>query len=260
MMNYLRSEFYRAFRTKGFYLFTGAGMALLVAMNVVLWACGRDTPSFQYNTTAFSFSMVYYGGFQFVLVLTLALSAIIFGNEFKNKTINNSVAFGCSREMLFIGKLLVTLVCSLVCLVAVIGALLGSGYLLLRHDGMEDAARVLRAVASCTPILICGACGAVSLFYVLGSETKGSWIWCLLIFGVTGAVSLLGMKFELFARLSSWMIYNIVTENHTNPDTGLTVMVWETAEGLRRCIMAGVMGTLVFFVLGLAGVHKKELK
>lgn len=260
MMNYLRSEFYRVFRTKGFYLFTGAGMALVVAMNVLLWACGRNTPSFHYNTTAFSFSIIYHGGFQPILFLTLALSGVIFSNEFKNKTINNSVAFGCSREMLFIGKLIVTLGCSFVCLTAVLGTLFGSGYLLLRHEGMEDAVRVLRATASCTPILICGACGAVSLFYSFGSETKGTWMWCLLIIGVPGAVSLLGMKFEFFARLSNWLIYHIVVENSKNPETGFTVMVWETAEGLRRCIMAGVIGTLVFFVFGLAGVHKKELK
>lgn len=260
MMNYLRSEFYRVFRTKGFYLFTGAGMALVVAMNVLLWICGKNTPSFQYNTTAFSFSMLYYGGFQPLLFLTLALSAIIFGNEFKNKTINNSVAFGCSREMLFIGKLLVTLASSFVCLAAVEGTLIGSGYLLLRSNGAQDAVRILTATASCTPILICGACGAVALFYVLGSETKGSWVWVLLIIGVTGAVSLLGMKFEPFYRLSRWLIYNIVTENSTNPETGVITMVWETAEGLGRCVMAGVIGTLVFLVLGLAGVHKKELK
>lgn len=260
MMNYIKSEFYRVFHTKGFYLFTGSGVALVLAMNIVLWACGKNTPSFHYNTTAFSFSMLYHGGFQALLYLTLALSGIIFGNEFKNKTINNSVAFGCSREMLFMGKLVVTLVCSFVCLVVTEGALIGSGYLLLKSNGMEDAVQILRVTASCTPILICGACGAVSLFYILGSETKAIWVWLLLMVGVTGVVSLLGMKFEVFARLSHWLIITLVTENSTNPETGVITMVWDTAEGLHRCIMAGVLGTIVFLAAGLVGVHRKELK
>lgn len=260
MTNYIKSELYRVFHTKGFYLFTGFGVVMVLAMNLVLWMCGLNTPGFHYNNTGFAFSMLYYGGFQAVLFMTLGISSIVFSGEFKNRTVNNSIAFGCSREAHFVGKLLVTLLCSFICMIVVEGTLIGSGYLLLQDSGPAETAKVIKGTIACIPILICGVCGAISLFYIFRSEVKGMWAWFILIIGVTGVITLLGMKFEPMRHLSRWLIYNIVVENSTDPATGMTVMVWETGEGFRRCILAGIMGILVFLAAGLAGVHKKDLK
>ena len=260
MINFIKSELYRVFHTKGFYLFTGFGVVMVLAMNLVLWMCGLNTPEFRYNTTGFAFSMLYYGGFQPILFMTLGISTVIFSGEFKNKTINNSIAFGCSAKTHFIGKLLVTLLCSLIRMLVTEGTLIGSGYLLLQDSGPAETAKVIKATIACTPILICSVCAAVSLFYILRSEVKGMWAWLVLIIGVTAVITLFGMKFEPMRQLSRWLIYNLVVENSMDPATGMTVMVWETSEGFYRCILAGVIGILVFVTAGLAGVYKRDLK
>lgn len=86
------------------------------------------------------------------------------------------------------------------------------------------------------------------------------WAWLVLIIGVTAVITLFGMKFEPMRQLSRWLIYNLVVENSMDPATGMTVMVWETSEGFYRCILAGVIGILVFVTAGLAGVYKRDLK
>ena len=42
MMNYMKSELYRIWRSKGIYLLIGGCMILMLAMNLVLWAFGKS--------------------------------------------------------------------------------------------------------------------------------------------------------------------------------------------------------------------------
>ena len=260
MLNYIKSEFYRVFHTKGFYIFNGACMALMLSMNLTLWGVARTTQGFPYATTSFPFSMLYCGGFQAALFLTFALSSLIFGAEFKNRTINNSIAGGCSKEVLFLGKLIVTLVCCALTLVLVEGTLIGSAYLLLEDAGMEALNKLLLGSVASIPGLICGSCGAVALFYTLGSDSKATWAWMILFIGVSAAISLLGMKFQTMNYLSQWLVYNVLGESTPNPSTGSFQMVWETTEGFWRLVLSGVIGTIVFFITGLVGVRKVEVK
>lgn len=262
MLNYIKSEFYRVFHSKGFYIFNGTCMVLVLVMNLLLWslACTAGPGGFHYANTGFAFMMLYSGGFQAVLFLSYALSSIIFGAEFKNRTINNSIAGGCSRETLFIGKLIVTLVCCALTLVLVEGTLVGSGYLLLEDAGPEFLQKLLLGTFASIPGFICGACGAVALFYALGSDTKATWAWMILFVVVNIIVSLLGMKFDTLHHLSRWLVYNVLGENSMDPVTGMSVMIWETTEGLTRCVLSGVIGTVVFFILGLVGARRVEVK
>lgn len=262
MLNYIKSEFYRVFHTKGFYIFNGVCMALILSMNILLWSLAYTAgPSgFRYANTGFAFMMLYNGGFQAVLFLTFALSSIIFGAEFKNRTINNSIAGGTSREALFIGKLIVTLVCCALTLVLVEGTLIGSGYLLLEDAGIEALEKLLFGTIAGIPAFICGSCGAVALFYALGSDSKAAWAWIILFIVVNIIVSLLGLKFETMHTLSEWLVYNVLGESSIDPATGMSLMIWETAEGLPRCILSGVIGTVVFFIVGLVGARRVEVK
>lgn len=231
-------------------------MALMLAMNLVLWYTGSITPNFRYGSTTFPFSMLVYGGFQMAFLLIIGLCSNLFGAEFKNRTIINSIAYGCSREMLFFGKLIVTLICCALTLVLVEGTLIGSAYLLLEDGGIEALKSLMRATIACLPGYICGACAAVAFFYTFGSDLKGIWAWLIVFIGVPSVTSILGLKFETIATMDKWLVYNLFGETAPAPAYG---MIWDTAEGFRRCILAGVMGIIVFIIVGIIGVRKKEV-
>lgn len=257
MLNYLKSEIYRIRRSKGIYVFIGGAMALMFAMNLVLWLFHTYAEYFPYGTTKFSFSMLS-TGMQTVLCLTVLASIIVFGDEFKHRTISNGISFGCSKTMIFLCKWLITLLVCAIGLVLVVGTLIGSGLLLLENSGIEAIKNVLRAVVACIPLLIAGVTGALALIFLFRNEMTAVWVWLGIFVGSSMVVSLLGMKIELFSYLNQWLAFSIAGDLRLDEVAGTWSMVWDTKEGFVRTIFAGILGTLVFLVIGCIGTKKEK--
>lgn len=261
MTNYIKSELYRIVHSKGIYILVGICTALLLSMNLVLYFFGRSG-HFAYNTTEFVFSMVW-SAMNAVFFLTLCMSDIIFANEYKNKTIANSVAFGYSKISLYFGKILVGLLVSAVSLVFVLGVFIISAYLLLEDSGIEILFELLRGVGASLPALLAGEVAAMTLLFLSGTAGGATWSWFGLMIGVPMVSELLGMKFDFFSRLTKWLVYEVVQDNQfiTHEDgTGEVVMAWMTQDGLTRMILAGVIGIAVFLIWGAVGVKRKDIK
>lgn len=255
MMNYLKSEMYRIVRSKGIYLLIGGCAALVVAMNLVLWYCGNYTQNFPYGNTKFAFSMLT-TGMQVPLCLTCSISSFVFADEYKNKTFSNCVSFGYSEKTMFLGKLIVTLIVSLIGLLVVEGIFIGSGYLLLEDSGKQELVRLLRATAACSPLFMAGVSGALALTFIFKNETNAIWGWAVIFAGVSFAVSLLGMKVEIFKELEQWLPFNIVGNVQLDEATGNWYMLWDSSKGFLKTTLAGILGTQVFVVAGILGTRK----
>lgn len=257
MINYIKSELYRISRLKGIYILAVICCGLLIAMNLVLFFTGNGKPSFPYDSTDFSFSMVE-GSIQIVFILTLCMAGIIFSDEYKNKTLMNSIAFGYSRLQLYFGKVIVSLIVAIITIVTVFGVYIGSTYLLLENTGIDGLMNMLRCYAVECLILICGEIAAITLMFVINSVSGAIWMWLGLFMGIPMATALLSMKFEFFRWLNSWLVYSITGEQILVE--GNSVMIYTAAEGIRRCLLAGGLGTLVFIVLGVIVLRKREMK
>lgn len=269
MMNYIKSELYRILHSKGIYLLTGICMILLLSMNIVL-GCFRRVEHFSYATTEFAFNMVW-SAFVVVFFLTLCMGSIIFAEEYKNKTIANSIAYGYSRISLYFGKFLTGLIVSAAALTAVIAVFIGSAYLLLEDSGIDFLMTLLRGIGASVPILIAGETAAVTLHFLVGTATGTTWSWLGIMFGIPIASELLGLKFAFFRRLSGWLIYEILQNGQQfivigpEAETGIpaepqVVLTWMTQDGLTRMILAGLIGTAVFLIWGIVGVRRKEIR
>ena len=256
-MNYMKSELYRIQRSKGIYVLIGSCMFLMFAMNFVLWACEKYGNTFRYATTEFSFSMLE-TGMEMPFFITLMISCIIFGDEFKHKTISNVTSFGVSRMTMFFGKWIITLFISAIGLGLVVGTLIGSGMLFLEHSNVNEVEGVLKAVVACIPILICGVTGAYAFLFLFENEIGAIWAWLGVFLGLTLPVSLLGMKFSLFEKLNNWLVLNLLAAMNIDKVSGEYYMIWETSEGFTRTVLAGVIGTIVFLVIGIISVRKKK--
>ena len=268
MMNYIKSELYRVVHSKGIYLFTGICTALLLAMNITL-GCFRGVEHFAYATTEFVFSMMW-SALNVVFFLTLCMAGIVFAEEYKNKTIANSIAFGYSRITLYFGKILTGLIVSVAALAVVLAIFIGSAYLLLENSGIAALMTLLRGVGASLPILIAGETAALTLLFVIESSAGASWSWVGIMMGIPIASGVLGMKFDFFKELTGWLVYEVLQNGQQlimieeETEAGMSVepqvvLSWMTQEGLTRMLLVGLIGTAVFLIWGIVGMRRKEI-
>ncbi len=257
MIKYMKSELYRVVHSKGIYLLAGVCLSITLAVNLILAYFRGVEPSFAYGNTAFAFGML--GGFmQPIFFLTLLMGCLIFADEYKNKTIMNSISFGYSRLTVYFGKLAVAIIVSAALLVLVLSIFIGSGILLLENSGTEVLCNLLKGFGACIPILITGEVAAITFAFLIGTVMGSTWTWMGVFVCVPMACELLGMKFEIFARISKWLAYVIAGEGTLTEDMGL-VLVWMSRDGFIRCILAGLAGIAVFLAIGVVGIRRKEL-
>ncbi len=255
MTNYIKSEFYRVFHTKAVYALTGACLMIVLFFNILLWAMRTFTGDFPWATTKYAFSTLE-GYMHIPLCLSAVMGNVIVADELKHRTINNSVAFGLSREQIYLSKVIVGIVAAAFCLVVTETGFIGSGYLLQEDSGFAYTLSLLRGTAACIPAWIAGMAAIISLYYVTGSRSASILSWILIMVAVPGVVSLLGMKFELCRRLASWLLYSMVSNIEVSGDW--LVYSWSTAQGFLKCQAAGIIGTALFIVLGIVAIRRKE--
>ncbi|MDE5747208.1 MAG: ABC transporter permease [Acetatifactor sp.] len=256
MTNYLKSEFYRVFRTKALYIMTGACLMVVLLFLTVLWAMSAFTVDFPWATTKYAFSTLE-ADMHIPLYLSAVMGSLVVSDELKYKTFNNSVAFGIPREQVYLSKVIVGAAASALCLLVTETGLIGGGYLLLENSGAVYTLSLLKGTAACIPAWIAGMVAIISLYYVTGSNNASIWMWLLVIVAAPAVVSVLGMRFKFCARLASWLLYPMVSS--VTPTEEWLEFSWSTAAGFLKCQEAGIIGVAVFITLGILGIRRREL-
>ena len=262
MLNYIKSELYRISHSKGIYILCGVCEGLLLIMDLLLYAIWKDTPTFMYANTAFVFNTAC-TFINAVLMLTIVMGCIVFGDEYKNRTLGNSIAFGGSPIKIYLGKVIVSLIVAFLALAVVLAIFIGSSYLLLQDSGIEILRGLLGTYLANSPILIAGLLATITFCFLFRSETAASWIWLIIFEGVPIVCLFLGMKFSFFAELYHWLAVNVIGSTHNIvgaeavPDN--VHWLWQIPEGLCRTLLVGFLGILVFLVIGIAGMRRKEI-
>lgn len=256
MANYMKSEFYRIFRTRALYIMTGTCLMTVLLFVGVLWAMSVFTVDFPWATTKYAFSMLEMG-MHIPMLLSAVMGGLVVSDEIKNRTFNNSVAFGIPREQIYLSKVIVGMAASALCLLVTEAGLIGSGYLLLENSGTEYTLSLLKGTAACIPAWIAAMVAFMSLYYVTGSASISIQAWLLVMVVAPIVVGVLGMRFDFFARLASWLLYSMVTS--VKPTEEWLEFNWSTAAGFLRCQEAGVIGISLFIVLGIWAIRRREL-
>ena len=246
MLNYIKSELYRVARQKGVYVFGGICAGLLVLMNIVLaWIKWGDS-TFRYGSKGSPQEFGYRNKMEFS-----------FGDEYKDRTIGNSTAFGDSPVMVYLGKIIVSLIVSVITLAVVVAIFVGSAYLLLEDSGPAALWEMLRDYLANSLFLVQGVLAAVTFCFLSGSKGAATWIWLAVYEAFPMVVSLLGLKFSFFSKLDGWLAGNLAG-SHTYIGKE-AIAFWQTPEGLMKLLVAGCAGIVIFLILGILGVRRKEL-
>jgi len=255
MTNCIKSEFYRVFHTKAVYVLTGVCLLVVLLFNVVLWVMAAVDGDFPWATTKYAFSTLE-GDMHVPLYLAAAMGSLIVDGELKHRTINNSVAFGLSRGQIYLSRVIVGMAASAFCLLVTEAGLIGSGYLLLEDGGSVYTLSLLKGTAACVPAWIAGMAAFISLYYVTGSGSRGIWSWLLIMVAVPAVVGLLGMRFAFCARLTSWLLYTMVS--YVVPNEEWLTYSWSSWAGFLKCQEAGILGLSLFIALGIAAIRRRE--
>lgn len=259
MLNYIKSEVYRNLRSKGNYIFLFSCMAFVIFLNVVLVLFAKQDPKFPYANTYFSFTSLY-SSMTFPLTLCLILAATVFGQEHKNHTLKNAISYGIERHNIYFGKFIVLIFIALINLVLISGAFIISGLLLLENSGAIYLQELIRALAACTPLFLISVTVAYCFLFAFESETTAA-VWWLVIMVIAPKVfELLGHRIEILNKLATAMPWNIVKNITQGSEARRFIFYWSSQQGFINCFIIGIVGTLIFYLLGLKMFKKVEIK
>lgn len=257
MLNYLKSECYRITRSKGIYVMTAALCGLVLALNVVLALCNHYLPDFRYGT--FRFSLNTFTSATYVTVILGALVAgMLFTDDLRNGILKNAVSYGISRTKLLLGKCVVCLVCALLMLCIVAAVYIGGAYLLLDNPEWLPLREMLLGIAASLPSAAASLTFTIVLTCLFQKEMNIVIWWAIFYYLIPLATFFLGLKIPFLEKLAEWMPYFFLrieaqvsfTEYHC---------LWDTSQGLTKCIVSGIVGILLFLSFGIWKFRKQDI-
>ncbi len=258
MSSYLKSEFYRVIHSSWTYAFVAICSFLLLSSNVLLATMNSIDSNFLYGNTKFAYGNVY-TSLGIVLILCIAVSNMVFGNEIGNHTLKNTISYGISRKSIFLGKLIVQVIYAAISLIIILTIYSISTELLLDSSGSAEFIRMLRACAAAFPLLVAGL--TITNCFVFNMKSSGSVITAFIIMAaVPFVVNILAMKFELFQTLAKYIPLNILNDGFFDEQTHTVKLYWDTTSGFITCWIVGIVWTLAFIIIGYSAFSKKEIK
>lgn len=257
MTNYIKSEWYRILHGKELYVTTAVMSGIVLLMNLVLLFFNQMTSEFRYGTVRFSLNT--FTAVPFIMVAMGAIvAACLLIDDRRNGVLRNAIAYGISRTSILIGKCIIGALTALIIMAVVLAIYVGSAYLLLDNPEWLPLREMLSAIGASLP---CAAASLV-LTLVLGSLLQKEmhvvlW-WFAVFYGIPLITFLIGLKVELVGKISQWMPYNFLrAEVLVNMNS--YQCLWDTPDGLAKCLIAGTVGIIIFLIFGIWRFNKQEL-
>ena len=258
MLNYMKSEWYRITHSPTMYVFTGIMACLSFLLNIILWVLNKYEPGFPYGTVAFSLSNLT-ANLSILCFVGGILVSLLLSGERRNGVLKNSIAFGISREEIFVGKCIISAVVSVCSLIVILIAYVGSAVLLLEPGIEPDAVGItLRGIACVLAIAVASEILLIAFYSFLEKEAIAATAWYLIVAGLPRIFAIIGLKSEICRRIAAWMPYNFLGSEVQVNMSGWNCL-WETPEGVAKCLISGMAGVIVFLIFGLAISKKQEV-
>lgn len=257
MMNYIRSECYRIKVSKGIWIAIGILSSIVLAMNVVLALSGRSIPDFQYDTVRFSLN-TFTAQIYNVVIFGAVVPGCMFMEDRKNGIFKNAVAYGISREKIFIGKCIVAFFYAFLVMCAVFAIYVGSAFALLREPEWLPLRQMITGIAASLPSATASMICTLIFGILCRSELVASLLWMVVYYIGPTIISIIGMKVELFEKLAGWLPYGFL-RNEVVVTYSEYSCLWDVPQGFARCMAAGFLGIAIFLAAGVWTSRKLEV-
>ncbi len=257
MINYIRSEFYRILHTKEIYLFNLLLTAGVLALNGGIHAAAATLPNIRYANVKFVLSFLT-GSMDFLFIAGAVLAVLLFSGDRKNGVMKNAVAYGMSRTSLFFGKCIVSFVMALASMVLLTAVYIVSAILLLEGPAQPYVELMLEGIAANLPFAAAALILAVAFIQFFEKELIVGLAWMAVIYLIPSICYSTGFQFKTMAEIAAWMPRNYLMTEVTAGMNGYACL-WSEPEGAAKCVIAGVVGIVVFLSLGILINRRKEI-
>ena len=260
MLNYIKSELYRAPHSKELRgAFIGL-LAIILFLNLTLFLM-KDVEHFRYGSSSFSYSMLVSVPMMYCYVAA-DVAAMLYESDRRNGTMGNSIAYGISRMQLLVGKCVVCFVASLVMLAVALPLYIGCAELLLHATGPTTIQDMLLEVPAMSLI----ATGSLILAVVLLDFFENSFFsvlaWLTVMLFLPKILLFAGIVLpfggDVLMDVAMWMPANFIPAG-TNVNMSECTTIWDTGAGMARCLISGTAGILVFSAAGVLLLRKKDI-
>lgn len=255
MLNYVKSEIYRITHSWGIYVLALCFGAVPLFFNLMLYGFERFTPDFPYATTSFSYSNIVANPMIFCLAALCLVFVLYEGNK-KNGNLKNVVAFGISREKIFVGEFMVCLIASVFVLVITATVYILSASLLLKKEGAVEVTDFINEILSVSPVAVFALLLAIFAVLLFEKSFTGFIFWYGILFLIPQILFYMGFKVKPIQEIAMWMPRNFFGTMEVNQQ--VCAPIWDTAKGLATCFISGIAGMAVFGILGVTVLRKKE--
>ena len=259
MLNYLRAEFYKVLRRKYGWI-TLAVVLGLEALLVFGFASMNAHGGYEdFYTGAVVMFMTLPLGFY----ATLLTGNMVFAGQYKHSTLKNEVSFGLSRARIYLGKLIVQVIMSILFCAAILGFYLGLCWLFLYHDPGTDA-MILEQLGYCLatvfPLWVGVQALTCACMFLIKSELGSAFL-------VVGIVAVLPNVIWLTAALISGPAGHPLGDALMSVYSHMPTVIADNAANMAgdwaccgKAWIVGAVWLIGFTAIGLWGFRKKEIK
>lgn len=258
MLNYMKSEWFRIFRGEKLLLSALAIAAFPVIMNITLYISSQNIEDFRYATVPFSLSSLIQG-LTSLFMAAAVVAVVLYGDERKNGIQKNAIAYGISRESIFIGKCITGIASATIIAIVVLVFYIGSAYLLLDTAGADEAVwTLITGMAAAFPAILSSIILAAVLINLFNSTVAVVFGWIGIVYVLPQLLRLLGRLSDIFTDIAGWIPYDVIAYAVDYTENGVTFL-WHTPEGVAKCLITGFGFCVIFTAAGLLGFRKKEV-
>lgn len=258
MMNYIKSEFYRVLHNRGIYFLTGILATLSFMLNATLaWFGKMDGSSFRYNTTSFSYSNLVANPMIFCII-SAVIGVVLYEGNRRSGNLKNTIAFGIPRVKIFFGECIVATVSAIFASIIVLAVYIVSAVIFLSQTGPVSLMDLLAEIPAVFFIAVASLISGIVCIEVFEKDFTGVIIWSVIWFIIPEVFFYLGLRFDVISRIAMWMPYNFFGTSGMIVNQQQSVTAWGTANGMVKCLTAGIIGIVLFSLSGIILLRKKE--
>ena len=259
MLNYIRAEFYKVLRRK----YTWITLIIVLALEALLVSGWVFTNAHGNHVDFYSGAGMLATMLTVGFYATLLTGDMVFAGQYKNSTLKNEVSFGLSRGRIYLGKLTVQIIMSVLFCVVMVAFYVGACWLTLYHDPEADRL-ALQIVGYCLvtvfPLWLGVQAVVCACMFLIKSELGGAFL-------AVGVVAVLPNVLWLAAALISGSDGNLVGDALMAVYNHMPTVLADNAKAVvgdwvycGKAWLVGAVWFAAFTVLGLVGFHKKEIK
>lgn len=251
MRNYLAAECYKVFRRKYLYLTL---IVVLVLEGVLLWGCWLTSSWGNEGMNFYSASTLVAAMLSIGVYATILTCDMVFSEQYKQNTMKNEVAYGLPRVRIYLGKLAVSALVSILAAVVMVVLYVTGCWALLPHGDTDAAALTLigYSLLGAFPLWLAAQGITMACYFIVRNTTLAAFVSVGLLGVVPGILQALGLLFHpVFERVRQLMP-TVMLEKLPN--------VAFRMDYVGLCWLVGIVLLVLSIVVGLVAFQKKEIR